>query len=118
MKHKKNFTLIVGIVILLTVLSEAYKKAIVIAYGQQIPEAWASDFADMNFAEIYQKIGPPQENLSAKGYQNWLIKQWWGWQMLRVDLQDCCPLKSKPTGIYYIVYVNYWYKPAYIKIIR
>lgn len=118
MNRKKNFTVIICIVISLILFSEVYRKAIVIVYGRQIPEAWALDFANMNFAEIYQEIGLPQENLSAKGYQNWLIKHWWGWQILRMDLQNCCPLTSRPSAIYYIVYVNYWYEPAYIKTIR
>lgn len=118
MKYKKNFIFIAFILILLTVFSEAYKKTIITAYGQQVPEIWTSDFADMTFGEIYQEIGQPQEDVSAKEYQNWLIRYWWGWKMLKMISNNCCPLTSKPTDIYYIVHVNGWYKPVYFKKIR
>jgi len=118
MKHKRAFIIAVCVATLLMVFPLVYRKVIVVMYGQQIPKAWSSNFADMNFGEIYQKIGLPQEDVSAKGYQNWLSYKWWGWQMLKMDLQDCCPLTSEPTGIYYIVHVNFWYDPAYTKTIR
>jgi hypothetical protein len=118
MNYKRAFIIATVSIAISVVFSFAYKRAIVVVYGQQIPVAWASDFADMNFGEIYQKIGPPQEDVSAKEYQNWLVYQWWGWQMLTVTSNDCCKLTSKPTNIYYTVHVNGWYKPAYIKKIR
>jgi hypothetical protein len=115
MNIKKALIIAVCVAVFVLVFALAYKKIIVINYGQQLPEVWSSDFSNMTFSDIYKKIGPPQENLSGKGFQNWLIYHWWGWQMLEMGLQNCCPPTSKPTDIYYMVHVYGWYEPAYSK---
>jgi hypothetical protein len=93
-----------------------YPRAIFELYGD-IPPRWSSDLGNMNFEEIYKKLGPPQEDVAAKDYQNWLEPHWWGVKVLTIVSSDCCKSTEKPTTVMYVVYVNGWYDPAYRKII-
>lgn len=78
---------------------------------------WSSNLGEMNFKEIYQRLGPPQEDVSAKDYQNWVEHHWWGVKMLKIIARDCCEATAKPKTIVYIVYVSGSYNPKYRKII-
>lgn len=90
-----------------------YPRVISEFYGKEIPPEWSSDLGGMNFAQIYQKLGPPQEDVSAKDYQNWLEHHWWGVKILKVISNDCCKSTLKPKAVVYIVHVNGWYEPAF-----
>lgn len=94
-----------------------YPRGIFELYGRNMPPMWSSDLGNMNFKEIYEKLGPPQEDVSAKDYQNWLEYHWWGVKMLKIISSDCCKPTAKPNTVVYIVYVNGWYDPAYRKVI-
>ena len=118
MNFKKTLILAACIATSITAAALAYEQAIVVIYGRHLPKAWAIDLSNLTFGEIYQQIGPPQENLAAKGYQSWVVYHWWGRQVLEMGLQDCCPSTARPTGIDYWVYVNNWYNQAYSKEIK
>ena len=118
MNIKKTLILAACIATSITAAALAYEQAIVVIYGRHLPKAWAIDLSNLTLGEIYQQIGPPQENLAAKGYQNWVVYHWWGRQVLRMGLEDYGPLTSRPTDIDYMAYVNNWYNQAYIKNIK
>lgn len=94
-----------------------YPKSIVVLYGENIPPKWSPDLGSMNFKEIYEKLGPPQEAASAKDYQNWLEYHWWGVKVLKIISSDCCKPNAKPHVVIYVVCVNGWYDPAYQQVI-
>jgi hypothetical protein len=107
--------------VLVLILSAAiyllYPKGVLELYGRDIPPAWSSDLGEMSFKEINERIGPPQDDVSAKGYQNWLENHWWGFKMLKVISNDCCKPTARPDTVVYIVYVHGWYDPVYREII-
>ena len=78
MNFKKTLILAACIATSITAAALAYEQAIVVIYGRHLPKAWAIDLSNLTLGEIYQQIGPPQENLAAKGYQNWVVYHWWG----------------------------------------
>lgn len=92
-----------------------YPKIILKIYGNDIPIGWSNVFSDMSFDEIYKKIGKPQEDVSGKDYQNWIVYQWWGWKQLKIISPYCCQPSSKPTSILYIVHLYGWYNPIFLK---
>jgi len=92
-----------------------YPQVILELYGKEMPEKWASNFGGMSFSQIYQRLGPPQEDASAKDYQQWVESHWWGIKLLKVISVDCCQSASKPSIVMYLVYVNGWYDPVYRK---
>ncbi|MBF0526411.1 MAG: hypothetical protein HQK56_15105 [Deltaproteobacteria bacterium] len=94
-----------------------YPKVIFEIYGKDIPPRWTSDLGGMNLGQIRKKLGSPHEDLSAKGYQNWLEYHSWGRKKLMVGCADVCKSNEKPLAVIYIVYVNGWYNPAYQKVI-
>ena len=118
MNIKKTLILAACIATSITAAALAYEQAIVVIYGRHLPKAWAIDLSNLTFGEIYQKIGPPQEDVSGKDYQSWLIYHWWGRQVLTMVRGDCCPPTARPSGIYYMAYVNNWYNQAYFKEIK
>jgi hypothetical protein len=94
-----------------------FPKVIYEIYGKEVPQKWSMDLVDMDFAQIYQKLGPPQEDVSSKDYQNWLESYWWGVKMLKITSFNCCRSNAQPDAVIYIVYVNGWYDPAYQKVV-
>jgi hypothetical protein len=92
-----------------------YPKAIYGLYGRDIPPKWSSDFTSMTFAQINQALGHPQDDASAKGFQNWVEFHWWGQKILKMTADDFYKPGARPEGIYYIVYVDGWYHPAFQK---
>jgi hypothetical protein len=113
--QKNHAFVFAGCIAAMALLSWLYPRVIVEIYGRHVPEKWSPDFANMSFGQIYERIGPPQEDVSGKDYQNWLIYQWWGWKQLKLISPHCCPPSSKPTSIVYIVHIYGWYNPVYSK---
>ncbi|MBF0474975.1 MAG: hypothetical protein HQK59_03925 [Deltaproteobacteria bacterium] len=94
-----------------------YPKIIFEIYGKDIPPRWTLDLIDMNFAQIYEKLGPPHKDVSDKGHQNWFEYHSWGRKELMVVCTDICESNEKPHGVIYMVYIDGWYKPAYAKVL-
>lgn len=90
-----------------------YMRAIIELARKDVPSDWSSKLGEMNFDEIYKKIGRPQDDASAKQYQNWIEYHWWGIKMLKIAASDCCKPTTRPYGIYYIVYAKGKYAPVY-----
>lgn len=108
----------IGISLILAVLIYFfYPRLIFEIYGKDVPQLWTSDLSRMDFAQIHQKLGPPQEDLSVKGYQIWLEKHWWGAKILEVMSGSLCKPTEKPHIIVFSVYVKGWYNPAHQQII-
>jgi len=76
-----------SVLVLLVILSLFYLTIIPRAGDQSIPPHWSPELGQMTFAEIYQKIGLPQEDVSAKQYQNWRELHWWGSKVLKLVQQ-------------------------------
>lgn len=112
--RNNKLVIFIGCAVLLLLIC-FYPKLIIFVYGKNIPEEWSSYLYNMSFKEIHEKIGLPQEDVSSKDYQSWLIYEWWGWRKLVIGMPYCCPPSSKPTSIFYTVHVYGRYNPAYIK---
>jgi hypothetical protein len=112
----KSLALAVGVsAICLAVTYLFYPRIVFELYGKDMPQAWASDLGGMSFSQMYQKLGAPQEDASAKDYQQWVEVHWWGKKILKVISVDCCKPASKPSVVIYVVYVDGWYQPVYQK---
>jgi hypothetical protein len=94
-----------------------YPWAICWIYGKDVPAAWTSELGEMNFEKIYERLGPPQEFATAKDYQIWLERHWWGVKVLKVIASGCCQHFQKPDEVIYIVYVKGRYEPIYQNVI-
>jgi hypothetical protein len=62
--------------------------------------------------QLYQQLGKPDENASAKGYKEWAGNYWWGTKMLRIGFGEN-KMDHPPDDIEYKVYVKNWYNPVY-----
>jgi hypothetical protein len=117
LKSKSPMTtlaLVVGVAAAcLTAVYLLYPRAIAELYGKDMPQAWAPELGDMTFSQIYQRLGAPQEDASAKDFQRWVEVHWWGRKLLMVAAADCCKPTNKPHAVVYIVLVDGWYAPAY-----
>jgi len=117
MTMKRSIRIAVFGIALWVMVYYLYPMAIIELYGKHIPSKWSQNFAGMNLGEIYQKVGLPQEEASAKDFQEWVDYQWWGVRTLKIITPNCCAPTSKPDEIIYLVYVNGWYNPVYRKTI-
>ncbi|MES2039377.1 MAG: hypothetical protein V4495_16210 [Pseudomonadota bacterium] len=89
----------------------AYPEYILTTYADHWPNAWNSDLSRLNHRQIVEKIGPPDEDLAAKDYQNWIKKESWGIFQLRILFRNCCDENSTPVGVEKIVRLKDRYKP-------
>ena len=103
------------LLVLLAILSLFYLAIILRAGDQNIPPQWSAELGQMTFAEIYQKIGFPQEDVCAKQYQNWRELHWWGSTVLKISAANSCRLDAKPDEIYYRIYIKGKYAPVFKK---
>ncbi len=114
----KRLMFILGLgVFFLTATYFLYPRIIAELYGKTIPLQWSLNFGGMTFSQIYQKLGSPQEDASAKDYQQWVELHWWGAKTLKLISADCCKPNSQPSAVIYVVYVNGWYDPVHRKTI-
>lgn len=90
-----------------------YPWTILLLYGKDIPTEWSSNIGEMSFQQIYDELGSPDESATAKDYQSWVERKWWGVKLLKVIASDCCKTSNKPDEVIYIVYVNGRYAPIY-----
>jgi hypothetical protein len=90
-------------------ISELARKA--------LPPNWSPELGELTFQEIHTKIGPPQDDASAKQYQNWIGYHWWGTKMLRIISADCCKPSARPSQISYVVYAKGRYTPIYYEML-
>jgi hypothetical protein len=94
-----------------------YLVAILELAGKDMPPNWSAKLGELHFYEIYEKIGPPQDDASAKQYQNWIEYHWWGTKMLKISASQCCKPSAQPSEIYYIVYAKGKYAPIHSEIL-
>jgi len=83
-------------------------------YRNDLPSGWSDKLMGMTLGEIQERIGPPDEEASAKGFQNWIVRRWWGFQLLKVGSMSC-QSEERPISIWYYVYVNERYNPVVMK---
>ena len=66
--------------------------------------------------ELHQLLGPPQDDASAKQFQNWIVLGSDGGKKM---LKILCPIRCDPTetpaDIYYFVYETGTQKPVLVK---
>ena len=115
---RKWILFIGGVAIALMLLMAAYPFLIYQIYGNNLPEGWSANLAEMSLGEIQNRLGPPQEEASAKDFQNWIIRHWWGSQVLKVITRHCCTPEEKPVAIIYMVYVLGRYEPVQRSVLK
>lgn len=67
----------------------------------------------MTLIDIQDRLGPPQEEISVKGIQNWVEPDWWGSRVLQIVSVDPRKLNEKPIAAIYIVYIVGWNDPVH-----
>ncbi len=90
----------------------AYPAMVSHIYAANAPLSWNKALLSMTLGEVHQTLGNPDEDVSAKEYQVWIRKQWWGWQELKVLIPNCFAASSRPSEVYYIVHVYGFYDPV------
>lgn len=84
--------------------------------ARPLPDRWSSSLGTATYAQIHAKLGAPQVDMSAKGYQQWVEYHPWGRKVLQVASLDCHPAR-KPDTILYTVYVQGRYRPVHLEFI-
>jgi hypothetical protein len=107
----------VGAFAILALLALIYPAVIGLIYRNDLPSEWSGKLMGMTLGEIQERIGPPDEEASAKGFQNRIVRHWWGIQLLKVGSMSCQP-EERPISIWYYVYVNGRYNPVVMKDMR
>lgn len=108
----------IGIAVVCVIIAFfSYPFAIAELAVKNMPPKWSPKLGEMNFGEIHKEIGPPQFNMSAKDYQDWVEYHWWGVEVLKIMSFDCCAKNARPSDIQYIVYVKGRDKPARMEFI-
>jgi hypothetical protein len=92
-----------------------YPAAIVSIYGGSPPPEWDKSLLQMNVAEIHDKLGPPDEDVSAKDYQTWIKRHWWGMEVLEIIVEDCCKKHSRPNDIFFYIKINGRYNNIFFR---
>ena len=104
-----------GALVALALLVLVYPAVIGLTYGNHLPGGWSPELTEMTLGEIQARLGPPQEEASAKDFQNWVVPHWWGRQILKVISQRCCQPEEKPFAFVYLVYVYGRYDPVVVR---
>lgn len=96
-------------IVLLWIAWFEYPTITVKMSGSDIPKNWKVEFSGKSYAEVIAILGPPGENLSAKGLQVWVRNEWWGKYILTVAFESCCNQFSISAGssIVGIVYMGF-----------
>lgn len=114
---KKVTAVLVGMLVLVGVWRLGYPVALGYAFGE-VPPDWRINFRQMTIGQINSALGEPSEVASAKEYQSWVRKHWWGIEELRVITRDCCASESRPSEAYYLVHAKGFYDPVTTKRIQ
>jgi hypothetical protein len=70
----------------------------------ELPGEWASGFKGKSIREIKSLLGEPTEDVSAKGYFNWIQPTNSGRRVLKLICSSECKLDEKPINIIFLVY--------------
>ncbi|MGO4702726.1 hypothetical protein [Dyella sp. 2RAB6] len=84
----------------------------------EIPSDWRLDYRRMTVGQINSALGEPSEVASAKEYQSWVRKHWWGVEELKIIAPGCCAPESRPSEAYYVVHAKGFYDPVATKRIQ
>ena len=103
-----------GAFAVIALLAFAYPTIIGRIYSSDLPLGWTDKLTGITLAEIQQQIGPPQEESNVKGFQHWIVRHWWGIQLLKIVSKNC-QLQEKPIAVVYFVYVDGRYNPVVTK---
>lgn len=114
---KKAAVALIGVLIVAGVWRVGY-PAILERVHSEVPSDWRLDFPRMTIGQITSALGEPSEVASAKEYQAWVRRHWWGEEELKVIAPACCAAESKPSEVYYVVHAKGFYDPVTTKRIR
>jgi hypothetical protein len=114
---KKTSIALIGMLILVGAWRLGY-PAVLGQMHAEVPPDWRLDFRRTTIGQINSTLGEPSEVASAKEYQSWVRKHWWGVEELKVIAPGCCTPESKPSEAYYIVRAKGFYEPVATKRIQ
>ena len=69
-----------------------------------VPPQWKLDYRGLSIAQIVDRLGPPQEEASAKQFMNWVLPAADGTQLLKVICPQDCSGNEYPGGVLYLFY--------------
>ncbi|GGZ28131.1 hypothetical protein [Asticcacaulis endophyticus] len=72
--------------------------------ADEMPAKWDLNYENLSIQQVYEKIGPPDEDGGVKQLQNWVQKEWWGYKLIKIGAED---FRSDRTDfdVYYSVHV-------------
>jgi hypothetical protein len=98
---------IIGIAVLIVVaVFFSYPYVIAAVAERNKPEGWSKSLGALQLRDIHHVIGAPQVKFTAKDYEDWEVRHWWGGEILKVIYTDCCRMDARPATIQYIIYVK------------
>jgi hypothetical protein len=92
-----------------------FPRSLIVVLRPSTPPAWDSSLAGLSHEDIVKRLGEPDEDMSAKDYQSWISRTWWGAMQLRIAFADCCKPQSRPTDVRVIFHLNGRYRPIEVR---
>ena len=69
-----------------------------------VPPQWKLDYRGLSIAQIMDRLGPPQDDVSAKQFMNWVLPAADGIQLLKVICPQDCSGSEYPGVVLYLFY--------------
>jgi len=81
------------------------------ALRSSMPRTWDDTVLLLRHEELLRRLGPPDDDASAKDWQSWMHRTWWGALELRLEFSSCCQPSTRPTAGYVIAHLKGKYRP-------
>ncbi|WKL58895.1 hypothetical protein Q1W73_07880 [Asticcacaulis sp. ZE23SCel15] len=103
MKRRAIVIILAAIVVVIGVWG-AFPHIIYAMHADEMPTKWDLNYENLTLHQVYDKIGPPDQDGGVKQFQNWVEKEWWGYKLIKIGAED---FRSDRTDfdVYYSVHV-------------